>query len=777
MLTHKNNHEYDQISNNKPGWWSCFWVLTKRLFKSKFRDTLSIFEYLFSLILPFFIILVYMIGKDPIEASPNPKFDEVEELGTEFGKFLFATGNATLVAMPDTESMHRMIKNLFQPLKDLVIKVDFVNDLQKMEDLIYESGSNGLGIYWANSEVEDAEKNPDIRVFIQNIYGKPSQDIFRLIRLTLSLKFSKFSFALTKFNYQKFAAPAVFDNVELFPTYMIFAVWPIFFSIMPEIQTALNDKDNKILSLFLLMGCPEHIYWLTIIFVAFVTGLLPYALLTIISCYFIGFKDTSPLLFCTVWMLYVVSHIAFVMFIVTFIKKGATGRMFIIVFLILSIFTCFLHRLFTLSKSNNLPITKDLFSLFPFSCYQMEISEMWIQSSLLSRPLNWGDMNLDCVYPMGKGIAWLSFDAVLYFALFVFFNAVNKRAFGEPPLGWKGIFSVAAWKRFFRKRETKEEIANSEYMLRVRGLSKVYKGVKDTRALDNIDFDLKVGDITVIIGPNGAGKSTFINIISGTIGATTGNVSILGSEKFYDFSEIRNYLGICYQENVFINTLSCRENIQMFGTFRGMSKKEINAFIEEYFTGLQMIHTLDTYAGELSGGQKRKLCIAISMLGKPPFIIMDEPVAGVDVQSRVSIWQTISSLRDVSIIITSHALDEAESISKMIYIFSKGNIAFSGTSTELRKTYHCGYILKVELNNKNYSEFENKISEFVTFTTDAESNAGTYKIPVCDEVGDLLDFLEGNKEELGIASMSFNIEQLEDMIINMIQNDENEAPQ
>ena len=182
----------------------------------------------------------------------------------------------------------------------------------------------------------------------------------------------------------------------------------------------------------------------------------------------------------------------------------------------------------------------------------------------------------------------------------------------------------------------------------------------------------------------------------------------------------------------------------------------------------------DNRAGDLSGGQKRKLCILLSLLGDPPIVTMDEPTAGVDVQSRQTIWKKIASLSDTTTIVTSHALEEAEAVCSRMFIVTRGHLAFQGTSTELRNKYKCGYVLRVETSrNLNYIlPFVQQIIPEAQICGEANDFGDSITMPVCDAVPELVRQIEQNKESLEITTYTFSVEQLEDTLIKMMDSEE-----
>jgi ABC-type multidrug transport system ATPase subunit len=420
------------------------------------------------------------------------------------------------------------------------------------------------------------------------------------------------------------------------------------------------------------------------------------------------------------------------------------------------------------------PAIKHVFSIIPLSAFELTIMGMYGEAMNGQPPIRWRDVARDSRYPVWYGLMWMSIDAVAYCLLFILFNLMNKRQYGTPPIGWRSFCSGAAWKRLFANdNQSIGKIgAETEEFLSVKGLCKTFKGGKDVIALDHVDFDIHTGEVIVMIGPNGAGKSTLINIIAGAIEPTEGRMKLLDAKETSRFKDVQRYLGIVFQENVIIDLLSIREHFYLFGAFRGIPIDVLEESIDFYAHTLQLTEMLDNRAGDLSGGQKRKLCISLSMLGNPPIVIMDEPTAGVDVQARQLIWKTIASFKETTSIITSHALEEAEAVSSRLFIVSRGTMPFTGTSTELRNQHKCGYLLRVEREDGKVGPVLELAQQYIPGAKAVEDRDDTLAIPVDNAVPPFLTALTERQDELGVISYSFAVEQLEDMLLKLIQTDE-----
>jgi ABC-type multidrug transport system ATPase subunit len=434
----------------------------------------------------------------------------------------------------------------------------------------------------------------------------------------------------------------------------------------------------------------------------------------------------------------------------------------------------FLHQYFTLDENNSSSAVKHVFSIVPLSCFELVLMAMYGEAINSQPPFTWATWNRDMAYPPMYGVLWLLADAVIYFLLFLLANMTMPRMYGTPPLGWKGLLSLAAWKRMLREDnlDVGQVGGGGEEFLSVKGLSKVYHGQKDVQALDNVEFAIKTGEVIVVIGPNGAGKSTLINVIAGAVEPSHGSMRLLNGEETPRFKEIQRYLGIVFQDNVIIKLLSVREHMYLFGAFRGIPLDVLDESVDFFAHTLQLTHMLENRAGDLSGGQKRKLCISLSLLGNPPIVIMDEPTAGVDVQARQLIWKTIASLENTTSLITSHALEEAEAVSSRLFIVSQGKVPFCGTSTELRNKYQCGYLLRIQGGPDSLAQVLELARSHVPAARKTEDRDDTIAMPVDAAVPAFLAHLQDNLQQYGVSAYSFAVEQLEDMLLKLIQSDE-----
>ena len=212
----------------------------------------------------------------------------------------------------------------------------------------------------------------------------------------------------------------------------------------------------------------------------------------------------------------------------------------------------------------------------------------------------------------------------------------------------------------------------SEPILSIRGLSKVYAG--GVKALDNVDLDIRAGEIFALLGPNGAGKTTLIGAVCGLVRPSSGMISAFGSDLAKDWRKSRARIGLVPQE---LSTDMFETVYRTVAYSRGLfGLSPDKARIEEILRSLSLWEKKDAQIRELSGGMKRRVLIAKALAHEPDLLFLDEPTAGVDVELRKGMWEQIGALRErgTTIILTTHYIEEAELMADRVGIIRKGQI-------------------------------------------------------------------------------------------------------
>jgi len=226
---------------------------------------------------------------------------------------------------------------------------------------------------------------------------------------------------------------------------------------------------------------------------------------------------------------------------------------------------------------------------------------------------------------------------------------------------------------------------NNKNALKVEKLTKIYskKSSNEVRALNNLNLEVKEGEIFGLLGPNGAGKTTFLNILAGTVIKNSGNVNVWGFDLDKNPRQVRASIGIVPQEVNLDAFFSPRNLLELQAGLYGIPKKD--RITDTILNLVSLEKQSNSYARSLSGGMKRRLLIAKAMVHRPPILVLDEPTAGVDVELRKNLWSNVRALnkQGVTIILTTHYLHEAQEMCNKIAIIDKGNLITLDTTDNL----------------------------------------------------------------------------------------------
>ena len=225
-------------------------------------------------------------------------------------------------------------------------------------------------------------------------------------------------------------------------------------------------------------------------------------------------------------------------------------------------------------------------------------------------------------------------------------------------------------------------------VLYVKNLNKIYssKNSNNTHALNNLNLEVKEGEIFGLLGPNGAGKTTFLNILGGTVIKTSGEVNVWGFDLDRNPRQVRASIGIVPQELNLDPFFSPKKLLELQAGLYGIKKAD--RITNTILKLVSLEKQANSYARSLSGGMKRRLLVAKALVHQPPILFLDEPTAGVDVQLRKDLWENVSLLNKegVTIILTTHYIEEAEVMCDRIGILNKGNlIALDSTKNLLER--------------------------------------------------------------------------------------------
>jgi lipooligosaccharide transport system ATP-binding protein len=250
----------------------------------------------------------------------------------------------------------------------------------------------------------------------------------------------------------------------------------------------------------------------------------------------------------------------------------------------------------------------------------------------------------------------------------------------------------------------------SEELIVARGLTKKFG---DFTAVDGIDFSVYRGESFGLLGPNGAGKSTTMRIIGATSQRTSGEITILGKDPEKFGPQIRAHLGVIPQKDNLDEQLTVTENLYIYGRYFGLSPKFIKSKVDELLEFAQLEEKRDAKVESLSGGMKRRLTIARALVSEPDILMLDEPTTGLDPQARHILWDRLFRLKEkgVTLVITTHFMDEAEQLCERLIVIDRGKIMAEGSPTDLIKRYSSKEVLEVRFGSEKNEEIAEKLKD------------------------------------------------------------------
>ena len=260
----------------------------------------------------------------------------------------------------------------------------------------------------------------------------------------------------------------------------------------------------------------------------------------------------------------------------------------------------------------------------------------------------------------------------------------------------------------------KERLRNKQNndLIKVMDLQKVYPN--GYQALHDVSFGVEEGQIFGLLGPNGAGKSTTFNILSAVIPRSSGSVKLLNREIDQGIYEVFDQVGVCPQINPLWNELTTVDHLKVIAQMKGVDTEDIPTLIDYFLNALELKKFAKTKAGGLSGGNKRKLCVAMCLIGAPKIQFLDEPSTGVDPIARKYLWNCLKESmkgRKGSMILTTHYMQEAESISNKLGIIINGTMSCVGTLPDLKRRFG-EYTIQIKTNQSgNTNELSSEIEQ------------------------------------------------------------------
>lgn len=245
-------------------------------------------------------------------------------------------------------------------------------------------------------------------------------------------------------------------------------------------------------------------------------------------------------------------------------------------------------------------------------------------------------------------------------------------------------------------------------MIKAVGLRKVFG---DFVAVDGIDFSVKKGESFGILGPNGAGKSTTMRMVASVSKRSSGELSILDMDPDNEGPDIRAHLGVVPQQDNLDEEIKVRDNLYVYGRYFGLPKQFLKTKIEELLAFAQLEEKANAKVNTLSGGMKRRLTIARALVNEPEILLLDEPTTGLDPQARHVLWDRLFRLKEegVTLVITTHYMDEAEQLCDRLVVMDKGKIMAEGSPASLIAQYSSREVLELRFGSERNAAMAEKL--------------------------------------------------------------------
>ncbi|EAS03349.2 ABC transporter family protein (macronuclear) [Tetrahymena thermophila SB210] len=568
----------------------------------------------------------------------------------------------------------------------------------------------------------------------------------------------------------------------------IFIIIPMIVPFLRLSFRILHEKEKRIREGMMMMGLGKFSFYSS----WFITYIFVYVIISLIVTIGLRVYFFTKVDFAVIYVLhfaYGVCLLAQSLFITVFFDKkrtGIIGATFLFLFQFLFSFSQgdsesqnnSSNRGQAMMVSNAISQAMQLLVIYQSRNEQVTINmlnQLWNRSKL--------------IYSLNS--SWISF--IVYFVFFLYLDQVIPNEFGQRK-HWLFFIGCKLRTKNLKKQQTRVSVDQEEHpniyetvdislqnqelqnkTIKVENLSKEFKteGVLK-KAVDQINLQMYSGQVFSFLGHNGAGKSTTISMLTGMTPPTSGTAYIKGLEITKDMDKIRTILGVCPQHDILFDSLTVKEHLYLFAVLKGIPYREISNIVEKIIIDVDLVEKTNSLSSSLSGGQKRKLSVAIAFIGESQVVLLDEPTSGMDVQARRHIWEMVKNYKQQKIIIlTTHFMDEADYLGDRIGIISDGQVKCVGSSVFLKEKFGNGYNLTlVKEQNTTPSE---PIIQFINHHFPESSLISDYSAEIAFQIPykyipqfeQMFNEIERLKHQLQIRSYGVSITTLEEVFLKV----------
>nr|XP_032628929.1 retinal-specific phospholipid-transporting ATPase ABCA4-like [Chelonoidis abingdonii] len=427
----------------------------------------------------------------------------------------------------------------------------------------------------------------------------------------------------------------------------------------------------------------------------------------------------------------------------------------------------------SLQKFNN--TLKNTLIIFPHFCLGRGLIDLAMNQAVTDVYARFGEKHVLNPFQwdfVGKNLVAMAVEGVVYFVLNLLMqhHLIPTRWFSEPaklPVSDEDE-DVA------EERQRIMNGGNKTDILTLQELTKIYAG-RRSPAVDRLCVGVRPGECFGLLGVNGAGKTTTFKMLTGDTDVTSGDAVVAGNSILTHISNVHQNMGYCPQFDAIDDLLTGREHLHLYARLRGVPAEEIERVADWGIQKLDLQMYADQLAGTYSGGNKRKLSTAISLIGCPPLVLLDEPTTGMDPQSRRFLWNSIVSVirEGRAVVLTSHSMEECEALCTRLAIMVKGTFKCLGTIQHLKYKFGDGYIVTMKIKAPkpglcpDPSPAERFIQVNFPGSLQREKHYNMLQYQICSSsLARIFQLLISNKENLNIEEYSVSQTTLDQVFVN-----------
>ncbi|CRK94501.1 CLUMA_CG008006, isoform A [Clunio marinus] len=678
------------------------WIIQKRHYKS------GIFEILFPVLL---IILFTWVKYD---FTKNSYYNESsvrisESSYNDLNRCMYGSFEYAFAYSPKSP----WIEDFFQKTFNDSIKYDRLGSITAFENaealnefLINSENEELVGIEFEDS-LKDSVDKPKVFKFALRFYDYNSYYYYPHYCMQ-SLFYELEASFIDTFDHPEL--PQLYSDSSI---YYIISNEEDFFGILKLIkmthvlQNVAIERESRLKETMRIMGLSNTLHWTGWFTSSFVILLLAFTLVVIILKFKIIsgtalLEHSNIFLIWLLFMIYSIALITFAFLISVIFKKATTaGNLGTIIYLATFVFffqfrNSFRSMNYFLKFIYCLPLNTGLAQVISI-VYDYEKAKIGLQFSNLTSHIN------SSSFSVLEVMLALLIASILQLLLMIYIEQVFVGTIG---IARPWYFPLSPLLRLFKKQKNVRRQSNGEVKndgedfeqdpsnikagIEIMKLSKYFG---PSKVVDNFNLKIFENQITVLLGHNGAGKTTTMNMLTGLITPSSGTAFLNGHDVITNISEARSSLGLCPQHNILIDEMTVAEHIILFCRLKGVKDmREITEEIDKFANLLEMQDKMNELSKSLSGGQKRKLSIAVALCGNSRIVMLDEPTSGLDAGARRSLWNLlIEEKKNRTILLTTHNMDEADVLGDRIAIMNEGKLQTVGSSFFLKKRFGSGY--------------------------------------------------------------------------------------